>query len=93
MEFTEAFERSLRNNQNLLVDNEFENIITTIKEANDDINFNMEILDELMSVQAEYEQLTESAGSLPPIEPRSKSGGENERRQNDQKDNAYDDII
>jgi hypothetical protein len=51
MNFTEAFERSMLGaNKDLLIDNEFENIISTIREAHEDIDFNMSILDEMTKI-------------------------------------------
>jgi hypothetical protein len=82
MEFVEAFEKYLHENQNHTIDDEFERIVITIREANNDIDFNMNILNEIMAVQAEYEQLNESIGipTVPPTEG-GKSGEEESRKQ------------
>ena len=78
MEFVEAFEKYLHESQKHTIDDEFERIMITIREANNDIDFNMNILNEIMAVQAEYEQLNESIGvpTVPPTDGKRSSGEE-----------------
>ncbi len=88
MEFVEAFEKYLHESQNHTIDDDFERIMITIREANNDIDFNMNILNEIMAIQAEYEQLNESAGpTVPPTDEKKSKEGDDEKPKDREKDN------